>query len=190
MFDESAAVRPPDAGIQGGSPDLQTQGECMMKKPGKIVSRLTVNGEEHELLVPPNLTLLEVLREKLELTGAKEGCGEGVCGSCTVLIAGKPVRSCLILAAEADGAEITTIEGLAQGDRLHPLQESFIQHGAIQCGFCSPGMILTAKALLDEQPRPSEDQARQAVAANVCRCTGYAKIVRAIAAVGREGQGG
>jgi carbon-monoxide dehydrogenase small subunit len=158
----------------------------MAPKPKKMVIQLTVNGEEHELLIPPHLTLLEVLREQLELTGAKEGCGEGVCGSCTVLIDGKPVRSCLMLAAEADGHEITTIEGLADGETLHPVQEAFIEKGAIQCGFCTPGMILTAKSLLDQNPSPSPEQAKQAIGANVCRCTGYTKIVDAIVHAGQK----
>ncbi len=126
----------------------------MSDKAPKVVIELTVNGEEYDVLVPPHLTLLEVLREKLELTGTKEGCGEGVCGSCTVLMDGQPVRSCLTLAVEAAGHEITTIEGLTGPEGLDRLQESFINHGAIQCGFCTPGMILTAKALLNENPRP------------------------------------
>jgi len=160
----------------------------MSVKPSKVICELTVNGESWELLIPPHLTLLEVLREKLELTGTKEGCGEGVCGSCTVLLDGRPVRSCLTLALEAQGRDITTIEGLAQGEKLHPVQEAFVHHGAIQCGFCTPGMILAAKACLDENPSPTEAEARQAVAANVCRCTGYAKIVKAIVAAGRSGE--
>jgi carbon-monoxide dehydrogenase small subunit len=153
-------------------------------KPSKRILELSVNGEVYETLVSPNLTLLEVLREKLELTGTKEGCGEGVCGSCTVLLDGRPVRSCLLPALEAAGHEITTIEGLSSEDGLHPLQKSFIEHGAVQCGFCTPGMILTGKALLDRNPRPTPEQAKEAVAANVCRCTGYTKIVEAIAAAG------
>ncbi|MFH1135072.1 MAG: (2Fe-2S)-binding protein [Pseudomonadota bacterium] len=158
----------------------------MAGKTQKLVIDLRVNGEDHELLIPANLTLLEVLREKLELTGTKEGCGEGVCGSCSVLLDGRPVRSCLTLAAEAQGKNITTIEGLAEDGRLHPLQEAFIEHGAIQCGFCTPGMILTAKAFLDHNPRPDEDQAKKAVEANICRCTGYVKIVEAIVAAGKR----
>ncbi len=158
----------------------------MSNKAPKVVIELTVNGEEYDVLVPPHLTLLEVLREKLELTGTKEGCGEGVCGSCTVLMDGRPVRSCLTLAVEAAGHEITTIEGLAGPRGLHRLQESFINHGAVQCGFCTPGMILTAKALLDENPRPNVEQAKSAIAANICRCTGYTKIVEAIVAAGED----
>jgi carbon-monoxide dehydrogenase small subunit len=145
----------------------------------RIVS-LTVNGEEYEAVVAPNRTLLEVLRDGLYLTGTKEGCGEGACGTCTVLLDGKPVRSCLTLAVEVQGREITTIEGLASIGELHPVQKAFVEYGAIQCGFCAPGMILTTKALLDENPSPTEQEARQAISGNVCRCTGYAKIVEAM----------
>jgi carbon-monoxide dehydrogenase small subunit len=144
--------------------------------------RLSVNGEEREVLVSPNETLVEVLRGRLELTGTKMGCGEGACGTCTVLLDGKPVRSCLTLAVEVQDKEIVTIEGLAEGAGLHPVQEAFIQHGAIQCGFCTPGMILTGKALLDENPHPTEEEVRRAISGVVCRCTGYAKIVEAILA--------
>lgn len=149
----------------------------------RIVS-LTVNGEEYEAAVAPNQTLVEVLRDTLHLTGTKEGCGEGACGTCTVLLDGKPVRSCLTLAVEIQGREITTIEGLAPRGELHPVQKAFVEYGAIQCGFCSPGMILTAKALLDENPHPTEQEVRRAISGNVCRCTGYAKIVEAILAAG------
>jgi carbon-monoxide dehydrogenase small subunit len=146
----------------------------------KRIIQLTVNGEEYEAAVAPNRTLLEVLRDNLYLTGTKEGCGEGACGTCTVLLDGKPVRSCLTLAVEVQGREITTIEGLAPMGELHPVQRAFVEYGAIQCGFCSPGMILTTKALLEENPSPTEQEARQAVSGNVCRCTGYAKIVEAM----------
>jgi carbon-monoxide dehydrogenase small subunit len=146
----------------------------------KRIIRLTVNDEEEELMVTPNRTLLEVLRNDLNLTGAKEGCGEGACGACTVLVDGQPVYSCLTLAVEVQGKAITTIEGLADGARLHPIQQAFVDHAAIQCGFCSPGMILIAKALLDENPRPTQQEAREAISGNVCRCTGYAKIVEAV----------
>lgn len=146
----------------------------------KRIIQLTVNGEEYEAIVTPNQTLLEVLRNSLNLTGTKEGCGEGACGTCTILLDGKPVRSCLTLAVEVQGREITTIEGLAPMGELHPVQRAFVEHGAIQCGFCAPGMILTAKALLDENPNPTEQEARQAISGNVCRCTGYAKIVEAV----------
>jgi len=145
--------------------------------------RLRVNGELHEIRVYPNKTLLEVLRNDLGLTGAKEGCGEGACGACTILRDGKPVRSCLLLAVDAQGREILTIEGLSNGDQLQPLQESFIRHGAIQCGFCTPGMILTAKALLDVNPHPDEVEVRRWISGNLCRCTGYTKIIKAIGAV-------
>lgn len=145
--------------------------------------QLVVNGAITELLTEPQRTLLEVLREDLGLTGTKEGCSTGDCGACTVLLDGRPVTSCLVLAMEADGREVLTIEGLAQNGKLHPLQEAFIQYGAVQCGFCTPGMILAAKALLDENPHPAEEEIRRGIAGNLCRCTGYDKIVRAIAAV-------
>ena len=143
---------------------------------------LRVNGEIYDLLTYPHRTLLEVLREDLELTGAKESCGEGACGSCTVLLDGLPVRSCLLLALEAEGRSITTIEGLAKGGELHPIQKAFVEHHAIQCGICTPGMILTAKALLDATPEPTEEEIRLALSGNICRCTGYAKIVEAVKA--------
>ncbi len=148
----------------------------------KRLIRLRVNGEEHDVVVSPNETLVEVLRERLELTGTKMGCGEGACGTCTVLLDGKPVRSCLTLAVEVQDKDIVTIEGLAEGGELHPVQKAFIEHGAIQCGFCSPGMILTSKAFLEENPHPSEEEVRRAISGLVCRCTGYAKIVEAILA--------
>jgi carbon-monoxide dehydrogenase small subunit len=148
----------------------------------KRLVRLKVNGEERDVAVSPNETLAEVLRERLELTGTKMGCGEGACGTCTVLLDGKPVRSCLTLAVEVQDKEIVTIEGLSEGAELHPVQKAFIEHGAIQCGFCSPAMILTSKALLDENPQPTEEEVRRAISGVVCRCTGYAKIVEAILA--------
>lgn len=153
----------------------------------KRLIRLRVNGEEHDVAVLPNETLLEVLRDRLELTGAKMGCGEGACGTCTVLVDGRPVRSCLTLAVEVQKKEIVTIEGLSDGQELHPVQKAFVEQGAIQCGFCSPAMILTGKALLDENPQPTEQEVRRAISGVVCRCTGYAKIVEAIlAAAGGE----
>jgi carbon-monoxide dehydrogenase small subunit len=150
----------------------------------KRIIRLTVNGEEYEVVAAPNQTLLEILREDLYLTGTKEGCGEGACGTCTVLLDGKPVRSCLTLAVEVQGREVTTM------GELHPVQKAFVEYGAIQCGFCSPGMILTTKALLDENPSPTEQEARQAISGNVCRCTGYAKIVEAMLKAAGMVQGG
>jgi len=145
--------------------------------------QLKVNGEFHEVQVNPWRTLSEVLREELELTGTKESCGKGDCGACTVLIDGKPVLSCLTLAIEVQGKDILTIEGLAKGGELHPIQQAFVDHGAIQCGFCTPGMIMSAKALLDRNPTPTEDEIREGISGNLCRCTGYLKIVEAIQAV-------
>lgn len=148
---------------------------------GKAVV-LRVNSEEYELEVEPQETLLDVIRERLHLTGTKRGCETGDCGACTVIMNGKAVSSCLVLAVEADSAEIVTIEGLAREGKLHPLQEAFVLHGAVQCGYCTPGMILSAKALLDENKNPSEEEIRKAIAGNLCRCTGYTKIVEAIKA--------
>jgi carbon-monoxide dehydrogenase small subunit len=148
----------------------------------KTLLTCTVNGEEQSVLADTRDTLLDLLRDRLGLTGTKEGCGNGNCGTCTVLIDGAPVNACLVLALEAPGRAITTIEGLAAGD-LHALQQALVQHGGTQCGFCTPGIVLSAKALLDENPRPSEAQIRHAIAGNLCRCTGYGKIVEAIAAV-------
>ena len=141
---------------------------------------LTVNKQARELLVDTRQTLLDVLRYEMGLTGTKEGCGDGNCGSCTVLLDGKAVNSCLVFAVEADGQQIITIEGLSERGTLHPLQQAFIDEGAVQCGFCTPGMILTAKAFLDSNPHPTEAQVRLGIAGNLCRCTGYDKIVRAI----------
>jgi carbon-monoxide dehydrogenase small subunit len=152
----------------------------------KRVIKLHVNGEEFELLTEVHKTLLEVLREDLGLTGTKRGCDLGTCGACTVLIEGKPYLSCLTLATAVQGKKIITIEGLTQEGELHPLQKAFVEKGAIQCGFCTPGMILTAKALLDEHPHPSEGEVKRAVSGNLCRCTGYVKIVEAILSVAQE----
>jgi carbon-monoxide dehydrogenase small subunit len=146
----------------------------------KQILTLTVNGKEHQALVSPNQTLAQVLRENLRLTGTKQGCQVGDCGSCTVLLDGAPVNSCLVLGLQAEGREVVTIEGLAQGNELHPIQDAFVQAGAIQCGFCSPGMILSAKALLDKNQTPSEAEIRQGLSGNLCRCTGYQKIVEAV----------
>ena len=141
---------------------------------------LKVNGGTFELYANPQRTLLEVLREDLDLTGTKAGCGAGECGSCTVLMDGKAVLSCLVLASNAQGKEILTIEGLAQGEELHPLQQSFVNKWGFQCGFCTPGMILSAQALLYENPKPTKEEVKKAIAGNLCRCTGYAKPVESI----------
>jgi carbon-monoxide dehydrogenase small subunit len=141
---------------------------------------LKVNGEVYDLEVPANWTLLDVIREECGLTGTKQGCGNGECGACTVLLEGEPVNSCLVLALQADGKSVTTVEGLGKEGKMHPIQEAFIAHGAIQCGFCTPGMVLSTKALLDKNPRPKELEIREALAGNLCRCTGYQKIVEAI----------
>ncbi|MBI4186122.1 MAG: (2Fe-2S)-binding protein [Chloroflexi bacterium] len=147
---------------------------------------LVVNGEAHQVLVKPNWTLLDVLRDELNLTGTKRGCDTGCCGACTVIVDGKTVNSCLMLAMKADGRNILTIEGLARGDKLHPIQEAFIEKGALQCGFCTPGMVLSAKALLDENPSPTEEDIKTAIAGNLCRCTGYIQIIEAIQAAARN----
>jgi carbon-monoxide dehydrogenase small subunit len=155
-----------------------------MKKAKKVRVSLKVNGVPHRVTVEPRRTLLQFLREDLELTGAKEGCGLGECGTCTVLLDGKPIKSCITLAVQANGRAVTTIEGMERPDgTLHPLQQAFIDHGAIQCGFCTPGMVLSAKALLDENRKPTEREVREAIAGNLCRCTGYQKIVEAILSV-------
>ena len=153
------------------------------------VLRLRVNGETHETLAESSETLLEILRERLGLTGTKHGCEVGECGACTVLLDGAPVLACLVLPDQIEGAEVTTVEGLADGSALHPLQEAFVALGASQCGYCTAGMLLSAKALLDEQPDPTRDEIRAALAGNVCRCTGYASIVDAVAQAARALQG-
>ena len=152
----------------------------------KQVMNFTVNGEPYELLVDTRRTLLEVLRDEMGLTGTKEGCSLGACGTCTVILDGKPVLSCLILAVDAQGKEVLTIEGLAEGEKLHPIQESFVEHGAIQCGYCTPGMVMSAKALLDKNPKPTYEEIKQGISGNLCRCTGYTKIVEAIDAVSKN----
>ncbi|MFC1872606.1 (2Fe-2S)-binding protein [Chloroflexota bacterium] len=148
----------------------------------KRVFELQVNGRIHEIFAEPSRTLAEILREELGLTGLKISCNMGDCGSCTVLVDGKTVKSCLILASQVSGKEITTIEGLADGDKLHPLQVAFIEHFAVQCGYCTPGMILAAKALLDNNPNPTEEEVKNGLSGNLCRCTGYYKIVEAVLA--------
>lgn len=142
--------------------------------------KMKINGEWHELTVPNKRTLLEVIREDLHLTGTKKMCDAGECGSCTVIMDGMVVNSCIVLAVDANGKEITTIESLSQIGKLHPIQEEFVTRGAIQCGFCTPGMILSAKALLDQNPNPTEFEVKKAISGNVCRCTGYVRIVNAI----------
>ena len=151
----------------------------------KKTIHITVNDKPFDLEVEPNQTLLEVIREKLCLTGTKAGCLVGDCGACTVLVDGKPVSSCLILAVQADGKQITTIEGVETPQGLHPLQTAFVDKGAVQCGYCTPGMILSAKSLLDRNPRADETEIRKAISGNLCRCTGYQKIVEAILFVSR-----
>jgi aerobic-type carbon monoxide dehydrogenase small subunit (CoxS/CutS family) len=141
---------------------------------------LTVNGAKEQVDVASNWTLLQLLRDRLALTGTKNGCSAGECGACTVLLNGEPVNSCLVLAVEADGANVVTVEGLAHDGQLDPLQQAFIDEGAVQCGFCTPGMLLSARALLTRNPHPSEREIRQALVGNLCRCTGYARIVRAV----------
>jgi len=149
----------------------------------KQLIELEINGRVYEIPVDPRDLLVDVIRKKVGLTGTKKGCGQGDCGACTVLINGAPVLSCITLAIACQGKKITTIEGLAAADgSLHPIQQSFVEHGAVQCGFCTPGMILTSKALLDKNPRPSEDEIKRGIAGNICRCTGYKKIVEAVSA--------
>lgn len=146
----------------------------------KQVIELKVNGDSYETSIDPHRTLLEVLRENLGMTGSKEGCDLGACGACTVIMDGKAVLACLTLAAAAHGKEITTIEGLAKEGKLDPLQQNFVDYGAIQCGYCTPGMILSAKALLDENPKPTKAEIKRGISGNLCRCTGYTKIIEAI----------
>jgi carbon-monoxide dehydrogenase small subunit len=149
----------------------------------KTAIMLQINGERYELLVAPNQTLLEVLREKLGLMGTKRGCDLGACGACTVLLDGEAVLSCLLLALDAVGKEITTIEGLSETGELHPLQQAFVDQGALQCGFCTPGMLLTAQSILLEDPRPTEETIKKKMAGNLCRCTGYKKVVDAMQSI-------
>ena len=146
----------------------------------KIPVTLKVNGEIYELAIAPHRTLLDVLREEIQLTGTKKGCDVGDCGACTVLLDGKPVNSCLILAATVQNSEILTIEGLAKNGKLHPLQKAFLKDGAVQCGFCTPGVLMSLKALVDTNPSPTLDDVKTAMAGNLCRCTGYTKMFKAV----------
>jgi aerobic carbon-monoxide dehydrogenase small subunit len=148
--------------------------------------QITLNGKKTDLEVPSHRLLLDLLRDQIGLTGTKEGCGTGDCGACTVLLNGKAVNSCLIFSGELDGADIVTIEGLKIGPELHPVQRAFVQEGGVQCGYCTSGMLMMSKALLDENPDPSEEDIRFAISGNLCRCTGYAKIVKAVQDAGRE----
>lgn len=148
--------------------------------PKKVHVSTKLNGQETEFLCEPRQSLLEVLRDDLKLTGTKEGCNNGNCGACSVLVNGRVVNSCLVLAAEVEGAEIRTVEGLAEGQKLHPIQQAFLDNAALQCGICTPGFLVASKALLDQNPKPSEEEVRLFLAGNLCRCTGYDKIVRAV----------
>ena len=152
----------------------------------KVHVSTTVNGDPVEFLADPRETLLDCLRDRLGLTGSKEGCGTGDCGACSVTVDGVLVSSCLMLGVEAEGAKIETIEGMANGDQLHPLQRKFVEHAALQCGFCTPGILVAAKALLEKNPNPTEEEARYWLAGNLCRCTGYDKIIRAVQAAAKE----
>jgi carbon-monoxide dehydrogenase small subunit len=146
----------------------------------KIPVTLNVNGETHEIAIAPYRTLLDVLREDLRLIGSKKGCDVGDCGACTVLLDGKPVNACLLVAATVQNSEIVTVEGLAQGGKLHPLQEAFLKESAVQCGYCIPGILMSLKALLDNNPAPTQEEVKVAMAGNLCRCTGYSKIFKAV----------
>ena len=152
----------------------------------EIDIELSVNGEKYQLRVEPRRTLVEVLRENLGLMGTKKSCNEGECGACTLIMDGKAVTSCLVLALDAQGKEIITVEGLSEGETLHPIQESFLKHGGVQCGFCTPGMVMSAKSLLDDNPNPTLDETRRAISGNLCRCTGYQHIIDSIMAVPEE----
>ena len=160
--------------------------ETPIRGPEKTPVNLRVNGEEHEVIIEPRRTLLDVLRKDLGLTGAKKGCDEGTCGACTVLLDGRPVYACLTLAIECEGREIETIEGLAKDGQLHPVQQAFIEHDALQCGFCTSGQVLSVKALLDENPNPTEEDVKRAVSGNLCRCGAYPKIVKAALAAAEK----
>jgi carbon-monoxide dehydrogenase small subunit len=149
--------------------------------------QLTVNGQLRQVFVEPFYSLLDALRDGLHMTGAKKGCDEGDCGACTVILNGKPVTSCMVLALSAHDAEVTTIEGLESRNELHPVQQAFVDHGGLQCGFCTPGLVMAATALLEENPAPTEEEVKIAIGGNLCRCTGYSKVVEAIMAAARSG---
>ncbi len=149
---------------------------------GKEIAEFTVNGRPYEVIIEPHMLLIDVLRDQMGLTGTKYACGAGDCAACTVLIDGQPMFSCLTLAVTARGKKITTIEGMAEGTALHPIQKEFVEHGAVQCGFCTSGMIMTTKAFLEENPQPTRDEIKYALAGNLCRCTGYVKIIDAVEA--------
>jgi aerobic carbon-monoxide dehydrogenase small subunit len=153
------------------------------------IVHLNINNEDYDVIARPSESLLDLLRDKLHLTGTKKGCNEGDCGACTVILGGRAVNACLVLAMEAEGQKILTVEGLAQGPEMHPLQAAFIKYGGFQCGFCTPGMLLSAKALLDENPDPTDEEIRQGISGNLCRCTGYAKIVESIREAARSMKG-
>ena len=149
--------------------------------------QLTVNGQLRQVFVEPFYSLLDALRDGLHMTGAKKGCDEGDCGACTVILNGKPVTSCMVLALSAHDTEVTTIEGLESRNELHPVQQAFVDHGGLQCGFCTPGLVMAATALLEENPAPTEEEVKIAIGGNLCRCTGYSKVVEAIMAAARPG---
>jgi carbon-monoxide dehydrogenase small subunit len=160
----------------------RSEGVRLMKQ---VEIELRVNGIDYAVAIEPWRTLVEVLRDTLGLTGTKKSCNEGECGACTVIMDGKPVASCLVLAVDAQGKEIITIEGISEGEKLHPIQEAFLKHGAIQCGFCTPGMVMSTKAFLDENPKPTRAEARKAISGNLCRCTGYQHILDSVMAASR-----
>ena len=151
-----------------------------------IEIKFTLNKKNVSAKIESNIRLIDLLRDKFNLTGTKEGCGVGECGACTVLINGRAVNSCLVIAAQADGSDIVTIEGISNGDVLNPLQKNFLSHGAVQCGFCTPGMVLSASALLDQKPNPTEEEIKDAIAGNLCRCTGYKQIIDAVKETAKE----
>ena len=167
-------------------PSMKTRTGRKKTEPTKVLLPLTVNGKTQEVAFPVHHTLLEVLREEMNLTGTKHGCELGECGTCTVLVDGRPVLSCLALAVECEGREVTTVEGMAGNGKLHPLQEAFAELGAAQCGYCTPGMLLTAKALLEARPRPKRAEIQKALSGNLCRCTGYLKIYEAVELAGKR----